>query len=156
MIQEIKNTIDLFEVKTSWGTKEIKVKLEQLAQKLETSINENSLIVTQGCSKLIKVDEVKPHDILYVSVLGGVPHYLLVHKIVDDKVFCLMLTSTVKDYLLLHQVKNDRMFKNNYITNTYFSISLAEAKKSFTRVFEDKKESALAFKKLIAYYKKLF
>jgi len=156
MLHPIQTLINSFENKPTISGKEIKVKLHELSQKIESGLDKSSLVVVNGTGKTITVDEIKPHDVIYTSMLGGIPHYLLVHKIVEDKVFCLMFTSTHKDYLILHEVKNDRMFKGNYITNTYFSITLSEAKKCFVRCYEDKKESNIVFRKLTTYYKNLF
>ncbi len=119
MIKLIQELITSFDGKPTISTKEFKDKLNTLSQKLEKEINENSLVVVEGCSKLNNVDEIKPYDIIYVSLFGGIPHYILVHKIIDDKVYGLVLTSKHKDYLILHKVTEDRIFKDNFVSNTY-------------------------------------
>ena len=157
MIPEIQRIINSIGTKTNIGGKDIINQLTGASQLIENSIDSGSLTTIKG-GKLHRVDEIKPYDILYISVLGGTPHYLLVHKVdVDnDKAYCLMVTSTKKDYLILHEIEGDRIFKGNYFSNTYFCIPLKEAKVSFVRVYEDKREAVKVFNKLNRYYKTLF
>jgi len=157
MIPEIQRIINSIGNKTNIGGKDIINQLTGASQLIENSIDSGSLTVVKG-GKLNKVDEIKPYDVIYTSVLGGTPHYLLVHKIdvANDKVHCLMITSKMKDYLILHEIEGDRIFKGNYFSNTYFCLSLEEAKSSFVRVYEDKREAARVFNKINRYYRTLF
>jgi hypothetical protein len=155
MIEQIDKLIKSFEGKTSLSSKEMTSKLTSLSHSIEKSIDDGCLININS-SKKIEVDEIKTYDIIYMSVLGGVPHYLLVHKVEDDKVYCLVLTSTYKEHIILCQIENDRTFKGNYVSNSYFCLPLEDAKKSFIRTYEDKREAVRMFNKLSAYYKKLF
>lgn len=157
MIPEIQKLINSIGTRTNISGKEMVNNLMSASQLIENSIDSGSLTVIKG-GKLNKVDEIKPYDVLYISVLGGTPHYLLVHKIdIDnDKVYCLMITSKMKDYLILHEIEKDRIFKGNYFSNTYFCISLEEAKMSFVRVYEDKREAVKVFNKINRYYRTLF
>jgi hypothetical protein len=156
MIKQIQTLIDSLGNKPSVSGKDLINQLHSISQSIEDSIDSNSMIVVKGGCKLNKVDEIKRYDILYVSVLGGIPHYFMVDKVVDDKVFCVCFTSTLKDYLILHKVTGDRIFKDNFIVNTYYCLSLDEAKNSFVRVYEDKQEAIQVFNKIKKYHKEIF
>lgn len=106
--------------------------------------------------KLNKVDVIKRYDVIYVSILAGVPHYMIVDKVVDESVYCLLVTSKLKEHVVLEEIKFDRIFAGNFISNIYITVSLEEAKKSFVRVYEDKAEAYRFFAKIEKYYKKLF
>ena len=155
MIQQIQKLIDSLSKGQQISYNTFVSKLQSVNQSIEDSMADGSLVTVRG-SKLNAVDEIKKYDIVYVSILGGIPHYFMVHKVVDDKVYCVCFTTTVKDYLLLHKVVNDRLFNDSYVVNTYYCLSLAECKKSFVRVYEDKREATLIFNKITRYYKTLF
>ena len=155
MIPQIQSYIDSISNKQQIQAKDIISNLKSISQSIEDSKDSGSLISVKG-GKLLKVDEIKRYDVVYVSMLAGVPHYFLVDKVVDDKVYCLCLTSTFKDYLVLHEVAGDRTFIGSYISNTYYCLSLEECKKSFVRTYEDKREALLVFNRVKRYYKDVF
>lgn len=155
MIQQIQTLISEISNKPTVSGKDLVNKLTSMSNSIESSIDSKSIISIKS-GKLTKVDIIKRYDIIYCSILGGIPHYLIVDKVVDDKVYCVCTTSTVKDYLILHEITGDRIFKGNYATNTYFCISLKEAKNSFVRVYEDKREAIQIFNKIKKYYKNMF
>lgn len=155
MITQIQTLIDSVSSKQTISGKDMVVKLSSLSQSIEASVGSNSLTSVKVV-KLNRVECIKRYDLLYVSVLGGVPHYLLVDKVVDDKVYCLCFTSTFKDYLVLHEVTGDRILLGSYVSNVCFCISLTEAKKSFVRTYEDKREAIQIFNKIRKYYKGIF
>lgn len=155
MIKEIQDLANNFKCKPQWGTKELVQKCQSLSDKLSNSLeNEGKLVNVQGIGipKMTTVNTLKKYDIVYVSLLGGMPHYYLIYK-VDDKRACgLCVTSTFKESNWLHTIKNDRIFMGNFISNTLLSIELAEAKSSFVRTFEDKREAGRIFKKMTKFY----
>ena len=130
-------------------------KLTSLSQSIEDSIDTSNLTIIKS-SKLTKVNIIKRYDVVYTSVLGGVPHYFMVDKVVGDDVYCVCFSSTFKDNLILHTVLEDRIFENNFVVNTHFTLSLDECKKSFVRVYEDKREALAIFSKIRKYYKSVF
>lgn len=106
--------------------------------------------------RLNKVDVIKRYDVIYASILGGIPHFMIVDKVVDETVYCILVTSKLKEHVVLEEIKFDRIFVGNFISNIYITVSLEEAKKSFVRVYEDKAEAYRFFVKIEKYYKKLF
>lgn len=155
MLQQIQKLIESSPKGQQISHKDFVSKLQSLSQSIENSIDQSALVSVRG-GKLNVVNEIKRYDLVYVSMLGGIPHYFMVHKVVDDKVYCVCFTSTVKNFLLMHKVTGDRLFKDTYVTNTYYCLSLEECKKSFVRVYEDKREAVLIFNKINRYYKSLF
>lgn len=156
MIKEIKQLLEELPKKPTYSSKEMLSKIQALSSAIESSMeNDGSLVVLKG-GKTHKVDELKRYDIVYISVLGGIPHYLMVDKVIDEKVYCVCFSSTKKDYLILHEVEKDRILYGSYVTNTYFCLSLDECKKNFIRVYEDKREALKIFNKIKSYYKTIF
>lgn len=155
MIKEIEELKNSFSSKPTWTSKELGAKCQSLSDKLKSVLHtEGKLINIQGSGipKMIQVNTLKKYDIVYVALLGGMPHYYLIYK-VDDKRACgLCITSTYKESNWLHTIKNDRIFENNFVANTLLSIELADAKSSFIRTYEDKREAGRIFKKMIKFY----
>lgn len=156
MIKEIKTLLEELPKKPTFSNKEIISKLQSLNNAIEESMGSDGSLVSIKGGKVNKVDEIKRYDIVYISVLGGIPHYLMVDKVIDEKVYCVCFSSTKKDYLILHEVENDRILSGSYVTNIYFCLSLDECKKSFIRVYEDKREALKIFNKIKSYYKTVF
>lgn len=158
MIKEIQELVNTFSGKPTWSSKELKSKMQSVSDKLANALeNEGKLINIQGSGlpKMTTVNTLKKYDIVYVSLLGGMPHYYIIYK-VDDKRACgLCVTSTFKESNWLHTIKNDRIFMGNFVSNTLLSIELAEAKSSFVRTFEDKREAGRIFKKMTKFYETL-
>lgn len=156
MIQEIKILLEELPKKPTFSNKEVVSKLQALNSAMEQSMEKDGTLVVLKGGKINKVDQIKRYDIVYISVLGGIPHYLMVDKVIDDKVYCVCFSSTKKDYFILHEVENDRILSGSYVTNIYFCLSLDECKKNFIRVYEDKREALRIFNKIKSYYKTIF
>lgn len=158
MIKEIQDLENTFTGKPTWSSKELKSKMQSVSDKLKSALEKEGKLVNvqgSGIPKMTTVNTLKKYDIVYVSLLGGMPHYYLIYK-VDDKRACgLCVTSTFKESNWLHTIKNDRIFMGNFVSNTLLSIELAEAKSSFVRTFEDKREAGRIFKKMTKFYETL-
>ena len=155
MIAEIVELQNTFKSKPTWSSKELMNKCQSLSDKLSKVLGEDGKLVNikgSGIPKLSFVNYIKKYDIVYVSVLGGMPHYYLVWKSDDKKVIGLCITSTYKESNHLHTIKNDRIFCGNYISNTLLAIELDDAKVTFVRTFEDKREAGRIFKKVTNFY----
>lgn len=105
--------------------------------------------------KTNKVASVKKYDVLYVPAMG-VPHYFLVHRVIDQVVYGIVFTSTNKPAFCIHEVKKDRILEGSFATNSYLSISLDQALNSYIRTYETKSEANEIFSKVIAHFKTLF
>lgn len=92
-----------------------------------------------------RVDKLKKYDIVKVQTFGSM-HFLLIHKVVNNLVYGLILTSKDLHHSIL-RVSNDRRFSGGYITNTYISVPLEDCLKKFVSVYENKKEANEAFQK---------
>jgi len=86
----------------------------------------------------------------------GVPHYFLVHKVIDQVVYGIVFTSTNKPAFCIHEVKKDRILEGSFATNSYLSISLDQALNSYIRTYETKSEANEIFSKVTAHFKVLF
>lgn len=146
--------------KSSFSAQQCIDEILEVGAKIENSLDRDGMLfnIAPGSAKgrLNKVDEIKRYDVLYISILGGIPHYMIVDRVFEDGVYCLVVTSKFKEHLILDEIKGDRIFNGNFVTNTYMPISMEEAKKSFVRVYEDKAEAYRFFQKVKKYYKQLF
>lgn len=141
--------------KPSWGAKEIASGLTAISNKLTKRLEEEGTLISVTASKKHEVSTIKRGDIIYGSAIG-IPHYLLVHKVVGEIAYCLVFTSKDHPHLTLHIVEQDRILKGSIVSTTYTSVSLSVAKESFIRTYESKKELSEIFKKITAHYRKLF
>lgn len=155
MIKEINEFKNSLGGKSNWGAKELGPKLQSLSDKISKSLKEEGRLVNiNGCGlpKMTMVNTLKKYDIVYISLLGGMPHYYLIYKVDDKRASGLCVTSTYKESNWLHTIKNDRIFEGSFIANTLLSIDITEAKSSFVRTYEDKREAGRIFKKMIKFY----
>ena len=130
--------------KPSFSVQQCVDELIALGHKVETDLDNDGLVFSIPANaakgKLNRVEEIKRYDVLYVSILGGIPHYLIVDRVFDDVVYCLVITSKFKEHLILDTIKGDRIFNGGFVTNSY----------------EDKTEAYRFFQKIKKYYKQLF
>lgn len=156
MIKQLEDLIKDLNSKPTWSAKELLPKIQSASSQLQTQLEDAGKIinVTAG-GKKTKVQVIKKYDILYAPLIG-IPHYFMVHKIVDQVVYGIIFTSSNKPAFCVHEVQEDRTLEGSHATNTYLSIELSQALECFIRVYESKKEADLIFKKVADHYRAIF
>lgn len=155
MIKQVDDLVKDLGSKPTWSAKELLPKLQSLSSQIENQLAGGGQIVNVVGGKKTKVNVIKKYDVLYVPVVG-VPHYFLVHKIVNQVVHGIIFTSTNKPEFCIHEVKKDRNLEGSFATNTYMSVDLAKAMDNFIRVYESKAEADLIFSLVTEHYRDLF
>lgn len=155
MIEQVDTLIKEISTKPTWSAKEILPKLHATSQLIENQLSKTDKLISVFSSKKHNVLNIKKYDMLYLALVG-MPHYFLVHKVVRGIVYGIIFTSTEKKPFCIHEITKDRTFLGNYATNTYMSVTLEEALKSFVRVFECKAEADEIFNKVTDQYRHLF
>lgn len=141
--------------KPSWGAKELTSKIQKISNEIEAELEETGKVISVTSAKKNRVTALKKYDILYLPLVG-IPHYFMVHRIVEKKVYGIIFSSKDKHTYTLHEVEKDRVLAGSFASTAYLCVDLEEAKKSFIRTYEDKKEGNLIFKKVISHYQQLF
>lgn len=133
--------------KPSWGAKEIVEKIKSVRSNIGHSLKDVMEFIPTP--KKMKVDHLKKYDVIYVNMMG-IPHYFLVHKIQDEKVYGVVFSS--KERYSVAQIQKDRFFKHSYATSSYLYVELEDALESFSRVYENKQEADMIFTKVRDFY----
>jgi hypothetical protein len=154
MLPEIEKLVKEIEGKPSWGSKELVTKINSASQKIIEQLRKDGQIISLSSTKKIEVEYIKRYDVIYVPLMG-VPHYFIVHKVEGEVVYGVNFTSSGDMCHAMHKVEEDRNLLNSYAANGYLCVNLEEAKKSFIRVYESKKEADVIFKKITDHYKKI-
>jgi hypothetical protein len=155
MIKQIEDLVKDLGTKPTWSAKEMLPKLQSVSSQLENQLANGGQLVNVVGGKKTKVSVIKKYDILYVPVVG-VPHYFMVHKVVNQVVYGIIFTSTDKPSFCIHEVKKDRNLEGSFATNSYLSVDLPQAMNSFIRVYESKAEADLIFTKVSDHYREIF
>ena len=157
MIKELVTFAGEIGCKPTWSSKELQPKLQGLNSKIELRLKEEGQVVNISTPKKYRVEEIKKYDVLYINSIGTA-HYFLVHRIIEDKVYGRYFSTKEKPTFTIQKIEKDRIFASteSFATNTYLCIDIEEAKCSFVRVYESKKEADQIFKKMIEHYKNLF
>ena len=153
MLELIEKFKSLIGTKTSWGSKELLDKIDKLKQSItDKARTDGNLQVVVTGGKKVTVEEIKKYDVVYLPLIG-MPHYMLVHKVISETVYGVVFSSKDKESHFIHTIKEDRYFIGSYASNAYLAASLAECKDSFVRVFESRKEADVIFNKVKDYFK---
>lgn len=128
--------------KPSWGRTEIATFLNQIPE---------TQVAISNLKKIRYTEVIKKYDILYMQTMQGA-HYVLCHKVKDNIVYGLVLTSKQECHNLM-EIKEDRFFNGNFITKAYLCWDIETARKNFVRVYESRKEADQAFKQVKSFYK---
>jgi hypothetical protein len=144
-MKELGDLISFLGTKSSHNSKEILDRVKIIKAKLDT------LLVPESEKRKSLVGIIKKYDVLYINTIG-ITHYVLVHKVKDDKVYGVILSSTEAHHNVL-KIKNDRFFVGAFATHTYISYPLDECIKRFSRVYENKREADEIFREVKKYYK---
>lgn len=155
MIKQVDDLIKDLGSKPTWSAKEMLPKLHSLSSQIENHLSAGGQIVNVVGGKKNKVKTIKKYDIIYVPVVG-VPHYFLVHKVIDQVVYGIIFTSTDKNAFCIHEIQKDRILEGSFATNSYLAVDLAQALDNFIRVYETKTEADLIFAKVTKHYQDLF
>jgi hypothetical protein len=155
MIQQLEDLSKHIATKPTWSAKDLVSKIQGLDAKLTNELADSGQLIKIVGGKTNKVSSVKKYDVLYVQAMG-VPHYFLVHRVIDQVVYGIVFTSTNKPAFCIHEVKKDRILEGSFATNSYLSISLDQALNSYIRTYETKSEANEIFSKVIAHFKVLF
>lgn len=155
MIQALDALIKEVSSKPTWSAKELVPKIQATSLNLHTQLATNNQVINVTAARKHTVSTIKKYDILYLPLVG-LPHYFLVHKIIDDIVYGIVFTSKHKTAFCIHEVKEDRILDGSFATNSYLSVELPEALESFVRVYECKKEADEIFNKITRHYLNLF
>jgi hypothetical protein len=155
MIRQLEDLIRELGAKPTWSAKELIPKIQSTSQLLADQLKDGGQLVNMTSAKKIKVSSIRKYDIVYVGVIG-IPHYFLVHKVVDQVVYGVVFTSSHKPAFCIHEVKEDRSMEGSFVTNAYLSIDLDVAMESFIRIFESKREADEIFRKISTHYLTLF
>jgi hypothetical protein len=155
MLTQIESLIKELANKPTWSAKELIPKLESTSVKISSELETSGKILNVTSSKKKKVGYIKKYDILYLPLVGF-PHYFMVHKIIDENVYGIIFTTNEKPAITIHLVEHDRNLMGSYASSTYFCVSMNEAKDSFIRIYENKAEADMIFKKVSILYRKLF
>lgn len=155
MIKQFDDLIKDLGSKPTWSAKELLPKLQSATQQIQAQLQDQGKIVNMTSAKKSKVNVIKKYDLLYAPTMG-IPHYFLVHKIVDQAVYGIVFTSNERPAFCIHEVKDDRVLEGSFATNTYFAISLDQALECFVRTYESKSEADAIFRKVAAHYLTIF
>jgi len=156
MISEMDELIQKINKKPSWGQKEVISMIRTYGEQMTSRMDDGNFTVIKG-SKKTSVNELKKYDVLYLPLLGS-PHYFIIHKIKDDVVYGVNITTNGKPNHVTKKIEKDRFFlgSNSYASNTYMSVPIEEALKCFVRVYENKKEADEIFNLVKSHYKTMF
>jgi hypothetical protein len=155
MIKQFDDLLKEIGSKPTWSAKELLPKIQSASHQVTDLLKDGGQVVNLVSSKKTKVSVIKKYDVLYVGAIG-IPHYFLVHKIVDQVVYGIIFTSANKPAFCIHEVKLDRTFDGSFATNAYLSIDLDLAMESFIRIYESKTEADEIFRKVSAHYLTIF
>lgn len=155
MIKQLDDLLKDLGTKPTWSAKELMPKVQSVSQQITDQLNDTGQVVNMTSGKKTKVSVIKKYDVLYVGAIG-IPHYFLVHKIIDQVVYGIIFTSAHKPAFCVHEVKLDRTFEGSFATNTYLAIDLDQAMNSFIRIYESKTEADEIFRKVSAHYLSIF
>ena len=155
MIENFNKLIKELSNKPSWGPKELTLRLQSISNEITLELIKNGSVINVNSTKKYKVEALKKYDILYLPLIG-IPHYFMVHRVIEEKVYGVIFTSKDKSHVVIHEVQKDRILKGSYASNAYLCVDINEAKDAFIRTYEDKKEGSEIFKKVVSLYKKLF
>lgn len=155
MIQQLEDLSKHIATKPTWSAKDLVSKIQGLNAKMANALADSGQLINIVGGKTHKVASVKKYDVLYVPAMG-VPHYFLVHRVIDQVVYGIVFTSTNKPSFCIHEVKKDRILEGSFATNSYLSISLDQALNSYIRTYETKSEANEIFSKAMAHFKTLF
>lgn len=97
------------------------------------------------------MDQLKKYDVIYIQTMTSA-HYALVHKVKDNKVHCITLSSKEAYHTLL-KVEQCRRFKGSYLTQNYMVIPLESCIDKFVCTWEGRKEADQAFRLIKQFYK---
>lgn len=118
-------------------------------------LNDKALIQeNEQTFQKLKVTSLKKYDVIRVQTLAS-SHYLLVHRVKDETVYGLVITSKEACWTVC-QIENDRRFKGSFVSNTYMCFPLSECLNKFITVYEDKREANKIFKIVKEYFKSIF
>ncbi len=154
MIPQIDKFLKKLETKPNWGSKELIQEVNGMGQSISQQLKNEGKAVVVDSSKKTKVGMIKKYDILYLPLVG-IPHYFLVHQVIENTVYGVIFSSKNKASHTIHEIQYDRFFIGSYATTSYLSCDLDESLDSFVRVYESKKEADLIFKKIKEYYKNI-
>lgn len=155
MIKQIDGLVKDLSTKPTWSAKELLPKLQSVSSQIENQLADGGQLINVVGGKKTKVQVIKKYDILYVPVVG-VPHYFLVHRVVNQVVHGIIFTSANKPEFCIHEIKKDRILEGSFATNTYLAVDLAQAMNSFIRVYESKAEADLIFSLVTDHYREIF
>jgi len=145
MLSKIHELQKQLETRVHWDTTELTSKLQSLDHAITEQIRNDAPEIGNVVGT-IEVDEVKKYDIVRVRTFGSI-HFVIVYKVIDDDVYGAVITSKIGTHNV-HIIEKDRRFKCGYASISHVSFPLEEAKKSFFRVYENKKEADVIFKKI--------
>ena len=155
MIKQIDDLVKDLGSKPTWSAKELLPKLQSVSSQLENQLAGGGQLINIVGGKKTKVQVIKKYDVLYVPVVG-VPHYFLVHKVVNQVVHGIIFTSSNKPEFCIHEIKKDRNLEGSFATNTYLAVDLSQAMNNFIRVYESKAEADLIFSLVTDHYREIF
>lgn len=155
MITGFTSFIKELETKPSWGAKELTAKIHKLSETISNDLEEQGKLITVSSKKKTTVKTLKKYDILYLPLVG-IPHYFMVHRIVEGNAYGVIFTSSDSDAHVIHKVEKDRVLEGSFVSNAYLCVEVRDAQKAFIRTYEDKKEGGTIFKKVITHYQTLF
>lgn len=155
MIQPLETLIKEINSKPSWGSKELITKIQSTSNQITDRLDKEGKIMSIVGAKKNKVSIIKKYDLLYAPTMG-IPHYFLVHKVIDEAVHGIIFTSTNKPAFCIHEVKSDRILEGSFATHTYMAVDLTVALECFVRTYESKTEADLIFKKVSEHYLSIF
>lgn len=144
-MKHLHNFIREVKKKSLWPLKELQQELHKVAQ----------LEAQEKTKKTNKVQKLQKYDLVYMSVYGGMPHYILVERIVQNKVFGIALSST-EGLHNLKPIEKDRMLSGGWFSNSYCLLDLQTALEKFVRVYENKSEANQVFRMVKQSYNELF
>jgi len=143
MNQKFQDFVSYIGTKPQFNSNELRGKLREVAE----SFKQGEKMVEKHKS----VTEIKKYDILHYPIFGYA-HYVLVHKVTEDKIYGFSLTSQEKCFCI-HKIEKDRFFNDSFVTSTYVCELLENVKDKFIRVYESKAEANEIFRKAKLWYK---
>lgn len=154
-MEEFNAFLAYIDTKTTHANKDLKDRIKSAIDSFtRRSLANGTMVAGAATNRTQKVSELKKYDVLYLVTIG-IPHYFLVHKVTSEKVYGLVLSSK-QDAHNLHDIQKDRYFTGNYITITYLAYPLTDCLERFARVYENKREADLIFRKAKSFYEGQF
>lgn len=142
LYQDVMNELkSWFGTKPSFGRTELMEKIGPLISSLTNGPGPKAKVVSQ----------IRKYDVIYLNTIGMM-HYILVHKVTNDEVHGVVISSKQQPHNLL-LIKEDRFFEGSYATKTYLCYDLEHCRGAFSRVYESKKEADAIFRALRTWYK---